>query len=198
MTLDKIISLAVFCFVASITPGPNNMMLLASTLNHGLRRTVPMFLAIQIGFMLMFVLLASGIGAAFASNAQAMLVLKWVGCAWLLFLAYKIATASVPDDPGAEKTAPMGFFPIIAFQWVNPKAWVFALSTIGAFAEPANYTPSILTMMAVILMVGIPCSLIWSFAGLGLRQLLTDSTRLRRFNYLMAAMLTLSLIPMLR
>ena len=198
MTLDKTIALAIFCFVSSITPGPNNMMLLASSLNHGLRRTMPMFIGIQLGFSVMFLLLATGIGAAFASNALAMNVLKWVGCGWLLWLAYKIATASVPDDPTGEKTPPMGFFPVMAFQWVNPKAWVFSLSTIGAFAEPSNYLFSCLVMIAVILVVGIPCSMVWSVAGLGLRQFLSDSTRLRMFNYLMAGLLTLSLIPMLR
>ena len=123
MTAELLLAFAGFAFVSSVTPGPNNAMLLASGVNYGFRRTVPHIAGISLGCVAMLILVGLGLGRLFAAVPQLYLILRYAGAAYLLWLAWKIATAGPMTDQKAA-SRPMTFWQAAAFQWVNPKAWI--------------------------------------------------------------------------
>jgi threonine/homoserine/homoserine lactone efflux protein len=196
MTRDLFLALLGFAFVTSVTPGPNNMMLLASGVNFGLRRTIPHMLGISIGHMLMVVLVGLGLSGVFHTVPQLMIALKVAAVGYMLWLAWKIAHAAAPGSAAAAGK-PFTFLQAAAFQWVNPKAWAMALGAIAAYApEPSVATIGIVA--ATFAAVNLPSVSVWAAAGQVLRRWLDDPVRLRIFNWTMAVLLVLSLIPVLR
>ena len=133
MTHEQLLSLAAFAFVTSITPGPNNLMLMASGANFGVRRTVPHMLGVALGFVFMAVLVGAGLAGVFVAVPQLHTALKAVSVAYLLYLAWKIATALQPGEAG-RAGRPMTFMAAAAFQWVNPNAWAMALTAVSVYA----------------------------------------------------------------
>ena len=135
MTVDLLLALAAYAFVTSITPGPNNTMLLASGANFGFWPTVPHLFGINLGFSAMVLAVGLGAGSVFAAFPLLHTVLRWGGTAYLCYLAWKIANSGEMDADG-HKATPMTFLQAAAFQWVNPKAWIMAIGAI------ATYMPS--------------------------------------------------------
>ncbi|RJL00503.1 LysE family translocator, partial [Paracoccus siganidrum] len=133
MNADLMLALAGFAFVTSATPGPNNMMLMASGANFGIRRTVPHMLGVSLGFGAMVALLGLGVDRVIAGNPVLASAMKWVSLAYMIWLAWKIATASAPEGT-AGAGRPLTFLQAAAFQWVNPKAWAMALGALSAYA----------------------------------------------------------------
>ena len=196
MTLDLFLALVGFAFVTSVTPGPNNMMLLASGVNFGLRRTVPHMLGISVGFALMAFLVGLGIAGIFHSLPIALTALKLASVAYMLWLAWKIAHSAAPGE-GRSRPNPMTFLQAAGFQWVNPKAWAMALGAVAAYLP--DPTPLGCLLVAVAFATSnLPSVAIWAAAGQGLRRWLQDPARLRAFNWTMAVLLVASLWPVLR
>jgi threonine/homoserine/homoserine lactone efflux protein len=195
MSLDLLPALVAFAFVTSITPGPNNLMLMASGANFGLRRTLPHMLGVALGFVLMAALVGLGLVQVFTALPWLYLVLK-VGCVlYLLWLAWKIANAAAPE--GGESTGrPLTFLQAAAFQWVNPKAWAMALTAVTVYA-PGQTPAAVLTVAAVFGIVNLPSVGSWAWLGVQMRRVLTSPGRLRAFNVTMAALLVASLYPLL-
>jgi threonine/homoserine/homoserine lactone efflux protein len=197
MSIDLFISLVVFAFVTSITPGPNNLMLLASGMNFGLRRSLPHMFGISVGFGLMLIVLGLGAGQLFTAFPVLYTVLRVVSGVYMLWLAWKIANSG-PVGEGIERAKPMTFLQAALFQWVNPKAWVMALAAIATYAS-IEALPLSLTIVAVTFgLVNLPSIGAWTLAGVGIRRLLTKPTLLRWFNIGMAVLLVLSLWPLLK
>jgi threonine/homoserine/homoserine lactone efflux protein len=195
MTLDFIPALATFAFVSSITPGPNNLMLMASGANFGVRRTIPHALGVALGFVAMAMLVGVGLIGLFEAFPVTYTVLKVLSVGYLLYLAWKIANASAPKGAAGSGT-PMTFLQAAAFQWVNPKAWAMALTAITVYA-PAQ---SLVAIMAVALIFGainLPSVSVWVWLGVQMRRVLTNPIRLKVFNYTMALLLVASLYPFL-
>lgn len=193
MTYELLLALLGFAFVTSVTPGPNNMMLLASGVNFGFRRTVPHMLGISVGHSLMVFLVGLGLAGIFKTWPPALFVLKAGSVAYMLWLAWKIAHAAAPGE-GRQAAQPMTFLQAAAFQWVNPKAWAMALTAVSAYVT----APSALAYAAVagvFALVNLPSITIWAGAGLMVRGWLTGPGRLRTFNWTMAGLLVLSLWP---
>ncbi|MEM7615948.1 MAG: LysE family translocator, partial [Pseudomonadota bacterium] len=142
MTIELILALAGFAFVTSITPGPNNIMLMTSGANFGFRRTIPHMLGVGLGFCLMIVLVGFGLAAIFETYPVARMILKGLSVVYMLWLAWKIAHASAPTQQGGEGT-PITFLQAALFQWVNPKAWAMALSAVTLYA-PEGYPLAVL------------------------------------------------------
>ena len=188
-------ALTLFTLVSSITPGPNNIMVMTSGLNFGFGRTVPHILGIAIGFAAMIVLVGLGLAAVFVRVPTAMVVLKVVGAAYLVLLAVKIARSG-PLTTGATRGVPLTFGEAAAFQWVNPKAWILAITACATYGDPDRAMASVLLVAAVFGIVGLPCSSFWASFGSGLRRALSDPAKLRLFNYTMAALLVASLYPL--
>ena len=170
----------------SVTPGPNNLMLAASGVNFGFRRTLPHMLGISIGVGIQIVLVAGLLAWVMTWLDALRLPLVFVGCAYLLWLAWRQAGAGQPGS--SEKSQPLGFFGAALFQWVNPKAWMMVLNAAILFLPHGNWT-AVLWMAAMSVFVNLPCIAIWAFAGDKLRLTLRDPLALRVFNYTMAAAL---------
>ena len=194
MTYDLLVALISFALVTSITPGPNNLMLMASGANFGFRRTVPHLLGVNLGHALMVFLVGLGIAGLFQAVPPAKIVLKVVSVAYMLWLAWKIAHSSAPGE-GRARARPMTFLQAAAFQWVNPKAWAMALGAVTAYATGG--LASVFTVCVVFACVNLPSVSIWALAGQQMRNWLTDQRRLTLFNWTMAGLLVLSLWPVL-
>ena len=194
MTYDLLVALISFALVTSITPGPNNLMLMASGANFGFRRTVPHLLGVSLGHALMVFLVGLGIASLFHAYPPAKIVLKVVSVAYMLWLAWKIAHSSAPGE-GRARARPMTFLQAAAFQWVNPKAWAMALGAVTAYATGG--LASVFMVCVVFACVNLPSVSIWALAGQQVRHWLTDRRRLTLFNWTMAGLLVLSLWPVL-
>ncbi len=195
MTYETIAALGLFAFVSSITPGPNNLMLMASGANFGFRRTLPHMLGVNLGFILMIFLVGMGLIKIFDLYPISYTILKIFSVVYLSYLAYKIATATPPKD--AEKQGkPFTFLQAAAFQWVNPKAWVMSMGAITLFAASKELS-AILMLVLVFGIVNLPSISGWTILGQQMRHWLDSPKRLRIFNYSMAALLIASLLPTL-
>ncbi|MGR3804401.1 LysE family translocator [Marinibacterium profundimaris] len=195
MTHDLLAALVLFVFVATVTPGPNNLMVMASGANFGFRRTVPHMLGIGIGFSLMVLLVGVGLAQVFNAFPPLYQVLKAASIAYLLYLAWKIAHAA-PVKQGAAEGRPMTFLQAAAFQWVNPKAWTMAITATTAYAP----SQTLAAMGLIALTFGLVCFPVvstWTLAGQQLARLLTSPSRLTIFNWTMATLLVASLIPVI-
>ncbi|MFN3514578.1 MAG: LysE family translocator [Phenylobacterium sp.] len=193
-TPELFAALALFAFVSSITPGPNNTMLMASGANFGFRATAPHLLGVGLGFGVMVAAVGLGLGGIFAAYPQLHTVLAVAGAAYLLWLAWKIATAQ-GLSAGQGSGRPFTFLQAAAFQWVNPKAWAMALGAVTAYAPRENYVANVLVVSAVFLAVNLPCVASWTGFGVALRRFLERPAALRAFNIGMALLLAASLIP---
>jgi threonine/homoserine/homoserine lactone efflux protein len=192
-----LLALITFAFVTSITPGPNNMMLFASGVNFGFRRTIPHMFGIGAGFFSLLISVGFGLGAVLKTYPLLFTTLKFAGGAYLLYIAWHIATSSSISG-GTAGARPMTLLEAAAFQWVNPKAWVMALGAMTAYPEPEHYAPSVIIIAAVFAAVNVPSVACWAGFGSSLREWLAVPARLKWFNCSMGALLALSLWPVLK
>lgn len=197
MTTATLIALFTFAFATSITPGPNNMMLFASGVNFGFRRTIPHMFGIGAGFFSLLLGVGFGLGALLTAAPLLHTVLKVAGGAYLLWIAYKIGMSRTLTDAKAGDK-PMTFLGAAAFQWVNPKAWAMAIPAMGLYTNPAAYNSSVLFVASVFAIVNVPSVSCWAGFGSVLREWLAVPPRLKYFNITMAVLLVLSLWPMLK
>ncbi len=195
MPYEILLALIAFAFVSSITPGPNNLMLMASGANFGFRRTVPHMLGIGLGFTFMVLLVGAGLVQIFDQFPFSYTVLKIVSVAYLLYLAWKIAHAA-PVDGQESAGRPMTFVQAAAFQWVNPKAWAMALTATTAYA-PEHTLGTILIVALVFGAINLPSVSTWTVLGQQMARILTNPRRMVAFNWTMAALLVASLYPVL-
>jgi threonine/homoserine/homoserine lactone efflux protein len=196
MSIDVFLGLLTFALVASVTPGPNNTMVLASGLNFGVRRSVPHMLGIAFGFTLMVFLVGVGLGNAFKAYPMIYTALKYVGGTYMLWLAWKIAVSGPVSEATAGGT-PITFFQAALFQWVNPKAWIMAVTANATYSILGYPVISALVVASCFAVSSIPSNFIWVIFGAGLRQILSDPKTLRIFNVGMAVLLVASLAPLL-
>jgi threonine/homoserine/homoserine lactone efflux protein len=184
-----------FAFVASGTPGPNNLMLLASGANFGFNRTLPHMCGISLGHSFMVFVIGLGLAQAFETIPTLRRVLMILSIGYMLWLAWKIAHAAAPQQ-GEVSGKPFTFLQAAAFQWVNPKAWIMAIGAQTNYAQGADWTAALMVGIGF-LMVNFPAITIWAWMGTELRRLLTNPRRLKLFNWTMAILLVASLVPIL-
>ena len=196
MQYELLLALVGFAFASSASPGPNNMMLMSSGLTYGFKRTIPHMLGVSLGHAAMLICIGLGLGQAFEAVPQLYTALKVAGASYMLYLAYKIATSGpIKAKEGTAK--PFSFLQAAAFQWVNPKAVIMAITAVSLYTTHENYTAQVLLVGLVFCLVNLPSVSIWAFFGTALRQFLKDAKKVRIFNICMAGLLVLSLIPML-
>ncbi|MBR0972960.1 MULTISPECIES: LysE family translocator [Bradyrhizobium] len=184
-----------FMVVMYFTPGPNNIMLLASGLTYGFRRTIPHIVGIVLGFAFMVAAVGLGLGTVFLAYPILQTILKYAGAAYLIYLAAAIAMSG-PAKPGAESArGPMTFWGAAMFQWINAKGWVIVIGTITAYAAIARFPINIAIQTLVSLLVGTVSTVLWALFGTALRPVLTSERLVRAFNILMAILLLASLYP---
>jgi threonine/homoserine/homoserine lactone efflux protein len=179
--MEAFLPLAVFAFVSSITPGPNNIMLTSSGLLFGFVRSIPHMLGVTIGFGVMLALCAVGIGSLIVALPALQVVLKLIGSAYLLYLAWKLRSMTFTRDEHAS-VRPMSFFGAALFQFVNPKAWVMAVTGVSAFlpiVQPAWFAIALFCL--VFCAINLPCVGVWAGAGAALRRHLSQPKWQRLF-----------------
>jgi threonine/homoserine/homoserine lactone efflux protein len=195
ITPEILAALALFAFASSITPGPNNTMLLASGANFGIGRTLPHMAGVVLGFMVLIASTGLGLGALFTAFPVLHVVLKVAGGAYLVYLAVKIAR-STGVGMGEVGATPMTFWQAVAFQWVNPKGWAMALGAVTTYAARDGYIANVLVVTLVFGLVNLPCVAAWAGTGVALRRVLDRPGVLRAFNLAMATLLVASLYPL--
>jgi len=198
MTSEAFLALLVYAFVTSITPGPNNFMLLASGVNFGFVRTIPHMLGIGMGFLSLLLGVGFGLGAVLTAFPALHTGLKIAGGAYLLYLAWKIAMSRSMGKGGEVQAQPMTFLEAAAFQWVNPKAWVMAITAMAVYTNPAAPFLSVLLISFAFALVNLPSVSSWAGFGMALRGFLSDPVRLKWFNIAMGVLLAVTLWPMLK
>lgn len=196
METSAFLALIGFVLVATFTPGPNNIMVMASGANFGLRRTVPHIAGIAGGMAVMIGLVGVGLMVVFDAFPVLTTVLKVLSVAYLLYLAFKIARAAPPESADAPAGRPLTILQAAAFQWVNPKGWAAVLTAITLYAP--QHTPAQVAVVALVFFgLSIPANTFWSVMGVVLRRWLSNRRRLRMFNAVMALLLVASLYPVL-
>jgi len=197
MDLTWLASAGAFAVSMSATPGPNNAMLTASGATWGFRRTVPHMLGITLGFPAMVVIVALGAGEAFRAQPWLHEALRWIGAAYLLWLAWCIAMArpdAAADEAGGR---PFSLMQAGLFQWVNPKAWAVALGAVVTFTSQAGLLVEAAVLALIFLAVTPPVAMFWTLVGVGAARVLRTRSARRWFNRAMAALLVASLVPTL-
>ena len=195
MQIDFILPLMAFALVTSITPGPNNLMLMASGANFGFRKTVPHMLGVALGFVAMAFLMGLGLAKVFDAAPWLHTVLSVVSVIYLCWLAWKIANAA-PASARDSGGRPFTFLQAAAFQWGNPKAWAMALSAVTVYA-PGQSAAAMAAVAVIFGAVNLPSVGTWCYLGTQLSNVLTSTTRLVWFNRSMAVLLIASLVPVL-
>jgi threonine/homoserine/homoserine lactone efflux protein len=184
-------------FLASmgLTPGPNNILVATSGVNFGFRATLPHILGVTFGYPAMLLIVGLGLAKVFIAMPQIHVVLKYICIVYLLYLAWRIATAAAVSE-GRKIAKPLTFWQAAAFQWVNGKGWVVALSAVTTYTV-VNSTLAwqIVALSAIALLITLGSVCTWTFFGAMLRQYLHTERRRRLFNYSMAALLVASIIP---
>jgi len=172
MPLDTFLALLLFAFTTSITPGPNNMMLFASGVNFGFRRTIPHMFGIGAGFLSLLLGVGLGLGALLHMVPAVYTALKFAGGAYLVWIAWKIGTSRSLGE-GTSGVKPMSFLGAAAFQWVNPKAWVMAVTAMATYTNPELYMISVLLVGLAFAAVNVPSVSTWAGFGSALREWLS-------------------------
>ncbi|HSI50584.1 MAG TPA: LysE family translocator [Ideonella sp.] len=197
MTNTEWMPLLTYCLVMSGTPGPNNVMLATLGANQGYRSSLPFILGINMGLFVQTVLCGLGLGSLLLAHPRLHAVLRLVGVAYLLWLAWQMARTRTGAQARAGQQP--GFWQATAFQAVNPKSWIKAL-TLGAVFMPAGMPPlaGALLIGLVGWAIGFPCNSVWVMFGAAIRGLLADPRRQRAFNALMGLTLAVLAVSMLR
>lgn len=194
MPPQLLLPLASFCLVSSITPGPNNMMLLSSGATFGVRRTVPHIVGISGGCAAMVLVLGWLLAGMVGRAPGLFTALHVVATLYLLWLAWRIATSTGPHGTN-RRARPFGMLDAAGFQWVNPKAWAMVLGAVTSFARPDHLAVDVPLIALVLIAVGLPCITLWAGSGQLLSRFLADRRALRTFNLGMAALLVASILP---
>lgn len=193
--MELLAALAVFCIVTLFTPGPNNLMLMTSGLNFGIRRGVPHMLGVVLGFSAMVLIIGLGLGAVFEAWPRMYTLLKYAGALYLLYLAWQIATSAPPSPEQRPAATPISFLQAAAFQWVNPKAWVMAVGGVSTYAAIAPFPLNMIVIATLFGVFGLASSGTWLGFGAALQRVLKDPRAVRVFNIVMALLLVASLYP---
>ncbi|MAM69813.1 MAG: lysine transporter LysE [Gammaproteobacteria bacterium] len=193
--MELIPSIFIFAFSAGITPGPNNIMLMTSGLNFGIQKSMPHYFGINFGFPIMFTLIGLSLGIIFNRYPVMHEIIKVIGLAYLLYLAWRIANTST-SSLSVKESKPLSLVQALLFQWVNPKAWVMATGAIAAFTTTdGNIYLQVGLITLVFLFTSFLTSSSWLFFGAWLKKILKDPFHQKVFNISMAVLLVLSFSP---
>ncbi|MEM6780910.1 MAG: LysE family translocator [Pseudomonadota bacterium] len=192
------LSFLYFMFIAAITPGPNNVMLTASGINFGYKRTIPHMLGIIVGFNVLIMCGALGVGSIYQAFPQIEWILKGLGSAYLLYLAYRIANAGRVGLKEQKESAkrPMNFFEAAGFQFVNPKAVVFAFAAASFLPKEFTLMESLIVMLVCSTIASVISTNVWALFGKMIAKLFRND-RARQIINVILALLLLATIPMM-
>lgn len=190
MGWDWLIAIGLFIAVAGLTPGPNNIIAMTIGFNHGYRKVLPHLFGVLIGFPVMLLLIGLVLRPLMEEYATVLLVLKCISIVYVVYLAWQIATAPVDEELlPEERTPPIGFWQSVAFQWVNPKAWAGALTTVTVYMIPEHYRTSLLIAVLLSMLSIFVAISAWALIGKQIKRFLSHPGHVRTFNVAMAGLL---------
>ena len=195
--MEFYLSIFIFAISATVTPGPNNIMIMTSGLNYGVKNSIPHLLGICFGFPVMIIVIGFGFSIVFERYPLFNEVIKVLGVVYLLYLAWLIASSS-PVSLEGKKSKPLSFTQAALFQWVNPKAWVVATGAISAYTSVSSGVFSQVIVIALaFLIIAIPSLGVWLIFGVGIKKYLKSPKHQKIFNLSMALLLIVSVLPVL-
>jgi len=196
-TMEINAALILFAFTATITPGPNNIMMMTSGVHFGIKKSIPHLLGIAFGFPSMVMLIGFGFNIVFKQYPFLHELIKILGIVYLMYLAWKIAVAQ-PSTMDSKSTKPLSFIKAALFQWVNPKAWVMASGAISAYTiQGVGFMHQVMIITLTFFIMAFPCVGTWLFFGVGLKRYLQNTRHQKVFNFSMASLLILSILPVI-
>lgn len=195
MTFSLLVSVAIFSFVTSVSPGPNNTFLLSSGANFGLKKSLPYLNGIMVGLTGMMAALGAGLGVVFTTLPVVYQILKWVGFAYIVYLATLIVRSTSKSDTGEAQY--IGFVKATTFQFVNPKAWVVVGSFMATMVPVDAGLGATIFVCLLFLVFTYPGAFLWAVAGQVLKEWLSNPLRRRIFNIVSAVLLVLPMVPVL-
>lgn len=196
MPFESWLALLLFATVMSVTPGPNNAMALASGVNFGFRRTIPHLFGISVGYGVMLVIVGMGIGALMLASPLLVMTMRFGSGAYMFWLAWTLARSTTAIGE-AHTNRPLTFLQAALFQWINPKGWAIALTTVALYTHPNDPFGTILLIGVLYVVVCVPACSLWAGFGVTLRGFLSNPRRLRIFNITTALLLVASTLPVL-
>ena len=186
MTLEHTLPFLIFSLVAAITPGPSNVMISATGSAAGIVRGLPCIFGSAAGMASLMFTAALGLGQLILGHPDILRVMNWCGAAFLLWLAWKIATAGRAGEAGAAN--PVGFFGAAFFQWVNPKGWLVSIAAAGTYLQPdaGSQLLQAIVFAGLFFITALPSGFVWLVLGASLQGLLRDERSAKIFNTVMA------------
>lgn len=192
-----LLAAGMFACVCFLTPGPQLLRLAAIAATGGLRAAWPMMIGTGLGFASLLLVLGLGLAWPLQASGQVRSLLAMAGFFWIVWLAFRIATAPPPPEPPT--TPPPGAMAAAAAQWSNPKAWLLAVAALGAFLPPgAEVMRASLVLALLVAVVSLPCLLLWALGGAALRRLLSSPRAFRTASVALGALLAASVLPLPR
>ena len=198
-TFTFLVSIASFTLATVMTPGPNNIMMLSSGLNFGYKKSIPHMLGVALGFPIMVICVGMGINIIFKIFPLAYDIMKIIGFIYLIWMAWQIANSSVEIKENENKNnKPFTFIQIVLFQWINPKAWIMAVTAISSFTVPnEDIFMQVIVIAFIYLLSGLISTNTWTLGGVFIKKLLKNKKTVRIFNITMAILLVMSIIPVM-
>jgi len=189
--MNNLIPLLLFALSTTFTPGPNNLMIMNSGMNFGIKKSLPHYLGICLGFPAMVLIVALGLGVIFMKYAWIKHALKIIGSLYMLYLAWQILRSNKANMDKTKR--PLSFIQAVLFQWVNPKAWLMAIGTISIFTIANTSINNAIIISLVYFLMCIPCIGAWLLFGKFLQHILRTPNQRIVFNILMALALVASI-----
>jgi len=198
MTSEQAVAFLLFAAAAAGTPGPSNLLLTATGANVGVLRGLPCLLGVSIGMGVMMFIVGFGLGSVVLANPTVLRALNWIGAAFLLWLAWKIATARRSEAAAGVK--PVGFIGAAAFQWINPKSWLVCASAAGTYlsAGSGSALTQAMAFGGLFILASLPCCFVWLAFGASAQRLLRNERARRTFNIAMGVLLAGSVVLIVR
>jgi threonine/homoserine/homoserine lactone efflux protein len=198
MTIEQAVAFVLFAVVAAVTPGPSNVMLTAAGAASGVLKGLPCLFGVTTGMGLMLFVVPLGLGSLVLGHPLALTGLKWGGAAFLLWLAWKIATSAGPEVTGERR--PVGFVEAAVFQWVNPKSWLVSVSAAGTYlsAESGGAVVQSALLGGLFFLAALPSCFLWLAFGAAVQRFLHGPRALRAFNLTLGVLLALSVALIVR
>ncbi len=191
--LSTLLPFMLFAFVASITPGPTNILVLSNSARHGFKAALRIILGACAGAAGLVLLVGSGFGQSLVQWPKVQLAMQWTGVAWLNYLAWQLfsAPAQAIDVSSTEK--PLGLIGAAGLQLINPKTWMMALAVVSVFAgEGEERQRQVVYLSLVFFVISLPCLMTWALLGIGSTRVIRSAKAMQRFNRGMALLLLLA------
>ena len=186
--MESLLPLALFAFVSSITPGPNNIMLTSSGILFGFARSIPHMLGITVGFGVLLGICAAGVGSLVLAVPALHIFLKVTGSTYLLYLAWQLRRIALKEGDDRHGK-PMSFLGAALFQFANPKAWVMAVTGASAFLPAVQPVWMAIALFCLVFCaVNLPCISVWAGTGAALRRYLQQPIWQRVFCIVMVVL----------